>query len=582
MYGINLVWCSNNNIISGNTANNNFEGISLDTSNNSKISGNLVDSNTRNGINLWISNNNTIEGNDANNNNDYGIFISTSYNNSISENTANYNDNSGINLRYSNNNSISENTGNYNDNSGIGLYYSDNNTISGNYVRNNTRGIYLLGSNNNTISENTGSYNDYGIILNLGNVNNISGNYVINNTGGIYLWGSNNNTVSGNMINYNTIGLNFLTSNYNTIINNNLQQNIERAVIQKDCTENTFRNNIGIEGAKFPIILLIFIGVVVIIVITGVVVLKKRISFPKKEKITKEQLKEEKRLKEERLKKEKEQQKLKEKERKLSQEFQKRLLSVDILIKENDLENAIRNLVEIQKEAQIQGLKDIVNKAEEKIINCKRIEMKTIDRIKMTIIRLGAKFTRLQLVDISDKCGIKDEALIERVILDMIKNKEIFGEYFSTSKALSLETTTPIPIEEEVEKLNVFISYSTKDTHYFQISKIVRRLELYPEINDVLFWEVDSKQNIVEFMEETLNKTKVFVLFCSENSKKSEAVKGEWQSAYQMAKKGLMKIVPVYEDENLIPKLLWQMLNVKFTKDNFEGFIQKLYEEILR
>ena len=49
-----------------------------------------------------------------------------------------------------------------------------------------------------------------------------------------------------------------------------------------------------------------------------------------------------------------------------------------------------------------------------------------------------------------------------------------------------------------------------------------------------------------------------------------------------MRKKGLLKIIPVYEDEDLIPVLLWQMLNVKFTKDNFSAFIEKLYDEILR
>ena len=164
----------------------------------------------------------------------------------------------------------------------------------------------------------------------------------------------------------------------------------------------------------------------------------------------------------------------------------------------------------------------------------------------------------------------------------MIKNKEIQGEYFLRSKALTLEAAVVTPTEEKAEGSNVFISYSTLDTDYFQVSKIVRRLELYPEINRVIFWEADSQQNIVEFMEETLRITNAFILFCSENSFKSGAVKGEWQSAYQMVKKGLMKMIPVYENEDHIPRLLWNMLNVKFTKDDFEGFIQKLYEEILR
>ncbi|MFX1371876.1 MAG: ABC transporter substrate-binding protein [Promethearchaeota archaeon] len=275
-------------------------------------------------------------------------------------------------------------------------------------------------------------------------------------------------------------------------------------------------------------------------------------------------------------------QKVKEKKTKTEEELQERMSFVDSLIKANELDKAIENLTEIQNEAQTFELIDLVNAAEEKILICKKSQVETINRIKQTILTLGAKFTRLQLVDISEKSGIIDETIIENVIQDMIKNKEIQGEYFSSSKALALEAAVLIPKEEIMAKHNVFISYSTLDTDYFQVSRIVRRLELYPEIDQVLFWEVDSKQNIVEFMEETLKKTNVFVLFCSENSIKSDAVKGEWQSAYQMVKKGLMKIIPVYEDEDHIPRLLWQMLNVKFTKDDFEGFIQNLYEEILR
>ncbi|MFW9902533.1 MAG: toll/interleukin-1 receptor domain-containing protein, partial [Candidatus Thorarchaeota archaeon] len=309
----------------------------------------------------------------------------------------------------------------------------------------------------------------------------------------------------------------------------------------------------------------------------------KKERLKEEEKKEKERLKEEAKLEKERLEKEKERQKALEKEARIKEEFQKRISNVDYIIKDNKIDMAIKVLLEIQKEAQAQDLEDIVNSAEEKIMECKKTELETVNRIKQTILNLGAKFARLQLLDISEKSGVKDEALIENIIQEMIRNKEIHGEYFSSSKALAIEVAAvPVPVEEAEGKFNVFISYSTLDTDYFQISKIVRRLELYPEIKKVLFWEADSKQNIVEFMEETLRKTNAFVLFCSENSIKSEAVKGEWQSAYQMVKKGLMKMIPVYEDEDHIPRLLWQMLNVKFTPDDFEGFIQKLYEEILR
>ncbi|MFX0151921.1 MAG: TIR domain-containing protein, partial [Candidatus Hodarchaeota archaeon] len=137
-------------------------------------------------------------------------------------------------------------------------------------------------------------------------------------------------------------------------------------------------------------------------------------------------------------------------------------------------------------------------------------------------------------------------------------------------------------VPELATKKMIFLSYSTLDSDYFQIHEIEKRLESYPEIEDVTFWEADSGENIVEFMEKTLRESNITILFCSENSINSEAVKGEWQAAYQIKKKGLMKIIPVYEDEEFIPILLMPMLNVKFSKDDFNRFIENLHKEILR
>ncbi len=38
-----------------------------------------------------------------------------------------------------------------------------------------------------------------------------------------------------------------------------------------------------------------------------------------------------------------------------------------------------------------------------------------------------------------------------------------------------------------------------------------------------------------------------------------------------------MKIIPIYENKELIPRLLRRMLTVKFIKDDFENFIQKVF-----
>jgi len=129
---------------------------------------------------------------------------------------------------------------------------------------------------------------------------------------------------------------------------------------------------------------------------------------------------------------------------------------------------------------------------------------------------------------------------------------------------------------------NIFLSYSTLDTDYFRVKEVAKRLESYPRIKKVLFWEEDSQENIVVYMEKALQMSKVFIFFCSQKAVKSKAVADEWQAAFQMRKKGLLKIVPVYEKEELIPNLLMPLLNVKYTKDDFDGFIQKLHDEILR
>ena len=448
---------------------------------------------------------------------------------------------------------------NYNDVHGLELQYSDNNIISANTLNNNNNsGLYLYESNNNTIVDNTDTISYNGIY-------------------GIYLELSNFNNISKNTINYNQYGIYLYQSNYNYIIENELIGN-EKAIEEIDCIGNIIENNKIPKGGVILIellILIIIIGVVTIIGIGGVIAWKKKITLPIK--VRKKQIE-----KTKPEKGEKDVLKIEKQKNKTLKNLRKRMITVESLIANNKRKIAIENLNEMENIAKSYNLIDILKTIEENINYCKQLEIETINRIKKTVLNLGTKFTRLELMDISEKSGIKDENLIEIVILDMIRHKEIVGEYFASSKALALEVAAPISKPEKVKEYIVFLSYSTLDTDYFQISKVVRSLKLYPEISEVLFWEVDSKQNIVEFMEETLKKTNVFVMFCSGNSIKSKAVKDEWQSAFQLRKEDLMKMIPVYKEEEHIPYLLKPMLNVKFTEDNFEGFINKLYEEILR
>ena len=186
-------------------------------------------------------------------------------------------------------------------------------------------------------------------------------------------------------------------------------------------------------------------------------------------------------------------------------------------------------------------------------------------------------------LEVKQEEPLREESPIPIDILQSsIMNRSLIPTIEEEVRTEDEENLTPLVDNEIIRGHNVFMSYSTLDAKHFRIVDIVKYLKKYPNINEVLFWEADSKQNIVEFMEESLTKTEVFVLFCSENSSKSKAVKDEWQAAFQLKKKDKMKIIPVYEDEDQIPNLLMPLLNVKYTKETFDDFIKKLSHEINR
>jgi len=111
----------------------------------------------------------------------HGISLWTSSNNTISENNVIYNKYFGVFLSGSYDNTISGNTVNSNFESGISLFGSYDNTISGNTVNNTYKGILLRNSDNNIISFNTITHSDFGIYLFESNSNEISNNLFSDN-----------------------------------------------------------------------------------------------------------------------------------------------------------------------------------------------------------------------------------------------------------------------------------------------------------------------------------------------------------------------------------------------------------------
>ena len=98
----------------------------------------------------------------------------------------------------------------------------------------------------------------------------------------------------------------------------------------------------------------------------------------------------------------------------------------------------------------------------------------------------------------------------------------------------------------------IFFSYADSDSEYFQIPTIVSALEILKEIDKVLYWKRDAKTDITNFMFEEIVKCDDFVVFCTENSLQSIAVRQECEFALRLGK----RIIPIFEDMKFIPESL--------------------------
>ncbi len=132
--------------------------------------------------------------------------------------------------------------------------------------------------------------------------------------------------------------------------------------------------------------------------------------------------------------------------------------------------------------------------------------------------------------------------------------------------------------EEGKSKILIFISYATKDSDLFQIPKIAETLRTKPEIDEVLYWERNMKDDIYKYMNTNLGKCDILILFCSKNALKSENVEMEWMAGLKTKK----KIIPVFQDEKVIPPLLTTKLGIEFNSHNLSETIEKIYSLILK
>lgn len=123
----------------------------------------------------------------------------------------------------------------------------------------------------------------------------------------------------------------------------------------------------------------------------------------------------------------------------------------------------------------------------------------------------------------------------------------------------------------------IFFSYSSEDLKEFRIKQLAKTLEEFNEFDQVLTLEEKTTDSIIEFKDYFIENADALVLFCSKNSKKSEAVQNEWQSAEA---KGI-PIIPVFKATDRVPAALRKKIGVNFTNNPLSNTITKLHENLM-
>lgn len=146
------------------------------------------------------------------------------------------------------------------------------------------------------------------------------------------------------------------------------------------------------------------------------------------------------------------------------------------------------------------------------------------------------------------------------------------------SKKIELSTDIIHKDESKNDDILVFISYATKDAGLFKIKEIAKKLRVYKDIKEVMYWQESMKDNIFKYMNDNLGKCNIMLLFCSPNALISKPVEKEWTAMDSMGK----PIIPIFLKSDHIPPLLKSRLGLEYDSFDFQKNIQNLHELILK
>ena len=150
-----------------------------------------------------------------------------------------------------------------------------------------------------------------------------------------------------------------------------------------------------------------------------------------------------------------------------------------------------------------------------------------------------------------------------------------FVSYLTQKPSISDESQHQQVIDRD---MLIFISYSSKDTKIYKVREIAEKLKSFSGITEVLFYEGESFDNIIKYMNDNLGKCDVFLLFCSQNALSSVPVEKEWTAAEALG----VPIIPIFFDLKHVPPLLQSRLGVEYDFYNVEQTVKDIYSSIVK
>ena len=212
-----------------------------------------------------------------------------------------------------------------------------------------------------------------------------------------------------------------------------------------------------------------------------------------------------------------------------------------------------------------------------------------ISKGKDIIKNLPKLYKEINLDEVSSKVGLeKSETvnIIENLVLNEGFKAEIRGNMLKLRKEPEavvsppgyMSETSPIQRSEKREGMLVFVSYATKDAELYKIPELARKLEEYKEIGEVLYWQEDMHDSIIEYMNDNLGRCNGVLLFCSPNALDSVPVKKEWMAAEALKK----PIIPIFLKPEHIPPLLSDRLGFEFDNFDLQKNVREIHELLLK